>query len=78
MNWSSPEDRLALIEQVGHDEYNRRIKAHLAKSVVETCNGHEIRIVSSPFGRLFHVGKTKMAYATIDKAREFARVTDVI
>jgi len=76
MNWNSPEQRLALIERVGIDEYNRRMKQHLAKSVVETCNGHDIRTVSTPFGRLFHVGKTKMAYKTLDRAREFARVTD--
>ena len=42
MNWDDPAERLALIERVGADEYNRLFKEHRRSSVVATVNGYGI------------------------------------
>ena len=73
MDWNDPKDRLELAERVGPDEYNRQMQQHIADSTVETVNGHSIRPMQSRFGRLFMVGKTGMAFRTIEEAREYAR-----
>lgn len=72
INWDDPEARLALIESVGVAEYNRQAEAHRTNSTIETVNGHRIRPVSSRFGRLFMVGDTGTAFATLEQARAFA------
>lgn len=77
MNWDDPAARLALIERVGPDEYNRMLKLHHDASVIKTVNGHAIRPVASRFGRLFAVGKTGTAFATLAQAEEFAAKTEV-
>lgn len=77
MNWDDPEARLALVERVGHTEYNRLIAAHhAAASVVATVNGHPIRPVNTRFGRLFQVGKTGRAFSTQPEAETFAKTTE--
>jgi hypothetical protein len=73
MNWDDPAARLALIERVGHAEYNRQIKAHQDASVVATVNGYPIRPVGSQFGRLFAVGGTDMAFSTLPQAEAYAK-----
>jgi len=72
IDWDDPEARLALLERVGADEYNRLMAEHHRNSVVETINGHGIRPVRSRFGRLFMVGDTGTAFLTLEQAREFA------
>jgi hypothetical protein len=72
INWDDPEARLALIESVGVAEYNRQAEAHRTNSTIEIVNGHRIRPVSSRFGRLFMVGDTGSAFATLEQARAFA------
>lgn len=73
MNWDDPAARARLIEQVGADEYNRRLRAHQEASVVAIVNGHKIRPVNSPrFGRLFMVGDTGTAFSTQGEAERFA------
>ncbi|THK37629.1 hypothetical protein EHS39_13400 [Ensifer sp. MPMI2T] len=73
MNWNDPAARLALIEQVGVDEYNRRIKDHFDEMTVSVVNGHAIRIVdSSRFGQLFLVGDTGIAFAKFEQTEKHA------
>lgn len=71
-NWDDPASRLALIESVGHVEYARLQKEHFKRSTVATVNGHDIRPVMTRFGRLFQVGGTDMAFATLAEAKAFA------
>lgn len=73
INWDDPAARLALIEQVGAAEYNRLHQEHRDQSVLETVNGHAIRPTNTRFGRLFMVGDTGKAFATIEEARAFAQ-----
>jgi ribosomal protein L12E/L44/L45/RPP1/RPP2 len=73
MNWDDPAARLHLIDRVGLQEYNRQIEEHNAKSVVQTVNGHAIRPVLTRFGRVFAVGATGKAFATLAEATAFAR-----
>lgn len=73
MNWDSPEARLALIEAVGPEEYNRQFQEHRRRSVIETVNGHDIRAVHSRFGRIYMVDGTNRGGATLEVARRIAR-----
>jgi hypothetical protein len=64
MNWDDPSARLALIESVGHEEYNRRIRAHIdARPSIYT--------VQTRFGLLFAVKGTKMAFSTKPEAEKY-------
>ena len=72
MNWDNPEERLALAERVGTEEYNRRLLEHLDSLIVATVKGRAIRPVNSPFGRLFAVGGTKHAFSTVEEAVRYA------
>lgn len=72
MDWNDPAARAALIERVGPAEYNRLAAEHDRSITVATVNGHRIRPVSSRFGRLFMVGGTGKAFATMDEAEGFA------
>jgi hypothetical protein len=73
MNWDDPTERFALIERVGHEEYNRLFAEHQKASVIATVAGHAIRPVGSRFGRLFAVGGTDRAFATQREAEQYAR-----
>lgn len=73
MNWNDPEQRLALVERVGHVEYNRLHAEHMKAIAVATVNGHAIRPVQTRFGRLFAVGNTAKAFSTFAEAKTFAR-----
>jgi hypothetical protein len=73
MDWNDGAARLRLIEQVGHDEYNRRLREHLDSSVIATVNNHGIRTVMSRFGLLYAVNGTKMAFASRKQAEDYAR-----
>jgi hypothetical protein len=73
MNWDDPAERASLIERVGIERYNRLFEAHRQASIVATVNGHDIRPVSSRFGRLYMVDGTGQAFATLDQAEAFAR-----
>ena len=76
-NFNDPSSRAAFIERVGPAAYNKAMEQHQAASVIETVNGHAIRPVSSPFGRLFMVGGTGVAFATLEAARRHALATKV-
>lgn len=73
MDWNDPEARLALIEAVGAEEYNRRFEQHKEESTVAVVNGYRIRPVSSRFGTLFLVDGTRSAYSTQRAAEAAAR-----
>ena len=78
INWHDPAERFALIERVGVAEYTRQQAEHMAKSVaesvVETVNGHAIRVVySERFGKLYMVDDIRSCAATLEGAREIAR-----
>jgi hypothetical protein len=72
MNWNDPEQRLALIERVGAQEYTRLMWKHHDEITLATINGHRIRPVGSRFGRLFLVEGTDKAFRTLDEAKDFA------
>jgi hypothetical protein len=72
-DFDNAQDRAALIERVGVDEYKRLFQAHLRASVVKTVNGYDIRPVQTMFGRLYAVQGTKQAFSTMEKAEQFAR-----
>jgi predicted helicase len=72
MDWDNPQERFALIESVGPDEYNRRMQKHMDDSVVSTVNGYHIRPVNTRFGRLFMVAGTGTAYQTLELAEQYA------
>jgi len=74
-DFDDPASRFALIERVGPDAYNNALAAHRAASVIETVNGHAIRPVGSRFGRLFMVGDTGTAFATLNEAHRHALKT---
>ena len=73
MDWDDPAQRLALIERVGIEEYNRQILEHLEASIVSRVGGHAIRTVASRFGQLFAVGDTGRAFASQGDAEQFAK-----
>ena len=76
-DFNDPSSRAAFIERVGPAAYNKAMEQHQAKSVIETVNGHAIRPVGSRFGRLFMVGGTGAAFATLEAARRHALATKV-
>ncbi len=73
MNWDSPEERLALLERIGADAYNRALAEHELASTIETVNGYHLRAVNSRFGPLVAVAGTGHSFADIERARDFAR-----
>jgi hypothetical protein len=64
MNWDSPEARLALIESVGHEEYNRRLQEHLGSRP-------DIYPVNTRFGLLYAVKGTTAAFSTRKQAENY-------
>ena len=55
-DFSDPEQRLDYLLQHGVDAYNKAMEDHFAKTVVETVNGHPIRLVHTMrFGALYMV-----------------------
>jgi hypothetical protein len=73
-NWDDPASRLALIEAVGADEYNRLLAEHHRRQTVTTVNGHAIRAINEPrFGFLFIVEGTNRAFGSRNEAEAFAR-----
>ena len=75
MDWGDPAARARLIESVGPDEYNSQHEAHHKASILEVYKGREIYPVSTRFGRLFAVGGTLFAFATIEAARRHLDAT---
>jgi hypothetical protein len=75
INWDDPAARLALIEQVGHEEYNRLIKQHIEDSVVARVNGYAIRPVGTRFGRLYQVDDPDrvVAFRDHEEAERYAQ-----
>lgn len=64
INWDDASARLALIERVGHEEYNRLIRAHIdARGPIHT--------VSTRFGTLHAVSGTDKAFSTRKQAEEY-------
>lgn len=72
MNWNDPSARGRLLQQVGPAAYNELFKRHREASTLRTVAGHAIRPVQTRFGRLFHVGETRMAFATLAQAEAYA------
>jgi len=72
INWDDPEERLALIERVGPEEYNRLYREQMERETVATINGFPIRHINTRFGRLFSVDGTGKAFATLGEANAFA------
>lgn len=72
-DWTDSTARLALIERVGVDTYNRMMAEQLDRSTVATVNGRAIRTVGSRFGTLFAVAGTDRAFRTRGEAEDYAR-----
>lgn len=75
INWDDPEARAELLQRIGPKAFNEAHEANRKASVIEVCNGHELRPVATSFGRLISVGKTLKAFSTIEAARDFANST---
>lgn len=73
IDWDDPVARLRLVERVGIAEYNRLYEEHRQKIIIVTVNGHAIRPANTRFGRLFVVGATGKAFATLPEAEAYAR-----
>lgn len=73
MNWGDPEARLALLEAVGPEEYNRQFQQHRRRTVVEVVNGRAIRAIQTRFGRIYMVDEVERGSASIQGARKIAR-----
>jgi hypothetical protein len=72
MNWDSPTERLALIERVGIDEYNRLHEENEMRNTIGYQNRRAIVQVHTQFGRLFRVGDTGRAFSTYTQACDYA------
>jgi hypothetical protein len=73
IDWDNPEARLAMLEDVGAQEYTRRFLEHRLRSVVAVINGYPIWPVKTRYGRLFAVGGTTRAFTTLAQAKAWAR-----
>lgn len=73
MNWDDPIERRKLLEAIGVEQYNARIREHHKASVISTVNGYNIRPVNTRYGKLFAVENTNSAFATLAEAENFAR-----
>ena len=72
-DFNDPEQRLDYLLHHGVDAYNKAMEDHFAK-VVETVNGHAIRLVHSMrFGALYMVDDLHRSHQTLDGARQIAR-----
>lgn len=72
INWDDPEARAGLLQRIGPKAFNEAHEANRKASVIEVCAGHDLRPVSTSFGRLIAVGSTLMAFATLEQARAYA------
>jgi hypothetical protein len=70
-NWNDPASRLALLESVGIDEYNRRMQQHIDDSTVAVIAGHCIRTQQTQWALVYTVGDS--GFATLDEAMRFAK-----
>lgn len=64
MNWDDPAERLALVERVGVEAYNKAMRERIAARP-------PIYTVCTQFGVLFAVKGTKMAFSTRAQAEAF-------
>ena len=55
INWDDSEERSRLVERIGLEAFNEAFSRHIKKSTVATIAGHNIRSVSSRFGKLWMV-----------------------
>ena len=73
-DFNDPEQRLDYLLHHGVDAYNKAMEDHFAKTVVETVNGFNIRLVHSMrFGVLYMVDGLNRGHQTLDGARQIAR-----
>ena len=72
MNWSNPEERFKLAEQIGVEAYNKAFERHLQDSAIITIYGHSIRPVHTRFGLLYQCGNTGKAFKTLKEAEDYA------
>ena len=74
IDFNDPEQRLDYLLHHGVDAYNKAMEDHFAKTVVETVNGHPIRLVHTMhFGALYMVDGLNRGHQTLDGARQIAR-----
>ena len=74
IDFNDPEQRLDYLLHHGVDAYNKAMEDHFAKKVVETVNGHPIRLVHTMrFGALYMVDGLNRGHQTLDGARQIAR-----
>jgi hypothetical protein len=78
MNWDNPEDRAALVQQIGVEAYNKAYENYIDESTVSIVGGHKIRPVNSRFGKLFNVGNTGRAFQKQSEAEKYASENPII
>ena len=73
-DFSDPGQRLDYLVHHGVDAYNKAMEDHFAKAVVETVNGHPIRLMHTMrFGALYMVDGLNRGHQTLDGVRQIAR-----
>jgi hypothetical protein len=72
IDWDDPAARGALVERIGAEAHHAALLEHQKRTAVTIVNGHAIRPVRTRFGRLFSVGSTGKAFATLAEATRFA------
>jgi hypothetical protein len=73
IDWTDPVARYQLSQDVGLDEYNRLMAAHIEQSIVATVNGWRIReVATQQWGTMFHIVDTGLAFKTQQQAEEHA------
>jgi hypothetical protein len=77
INWDDLAARFRLAKQVGLHRYNELYLEHRRRSVIAAVGGHEIRPVSTRFGRLFAVGDTGWTFSTQAQAEPMRASTRI-
>jgi hypothetical protein len=72
IDWDDLATRFRIAEQVGLHRYNELYLEHRRHSVIAVVGGHEIRPISTRFGRLFAVGDTGWAFSAQAQAEAYA------
>lgn len=72
---SDPAQRAFLADKLGPEGYNKAMDEYLRRQTVVNVNGHDLRMVQTRFGTLYHVGTTPKAFSTLPEAIAYAQET---
>lgn len=74
IDWSDPQARAELIEEVGSERYNQLFEKHRRLSTICRIGGHGIRAVRTRFGRIYVIEDgDACGFATLGEAIRWCR-----